>query len=98
MPTLPFCHVLQEALTRPSPYDGHMRFSSAKPLHSNVVPIPYMRHVHHINTAMRADMLANKAASTRACALQLWAVCWGPRIKVGTDLGVRGVPDHGNAC
>ena len=53
-------------MTEESPNDGHMRFASAKPLHSNVVPIPYMGHIHYIDTAMRATMLANKAVS--ACA------------------------------
>ena len=58
--------MLQEAMTEESPHDGHMRFASAKPLHSNVVPIPYMGNVHYIDTAIRANMLANKAVS--ACA------------------------------
>ena len=55
--------MLQEAMTEESPHNGHMRFTSARPLHSNVVPIPYMGHIHDINTAMRANMLANKAVS-----------------------------------
>ncbi len=62
-----YCHVLQEAMTEESPDDGHMRFASAKPLHSNVVPIPYMGHIHHMDTAMHVNMLANKAVSP--CAL-----------------------------
>lgn len=58
------CHVLQEAMTEPSPHDGHMRFASPKPLHSNVVSVPYMGHVHHISAAMRANVLAVSARAS----------------------------------
>ena len=63
-----------------------MRFASAKPLHGNVVPILYMGHVHRTDTALRADVLANKAVSTLACACQLWTVLLG--MSICPDQGV----------
>ena len=54
-------------MTEPSPHDGHMRFASATPLHSNVVPIPYMGHVHHISAATRVNVLAVSACAFSHC-------------------------------